>query len=248
MTNTSLKYKSRQGTPLYYSLVEGTDKPVIVMVHNMWGSHKTFRRHVELLNRYGYTCVTFNLFQGSSVDSDHNYTWTRYFRFMYLNWVHQITDVLDSIPGKKIIFSLSGPSLSALIAASSRTDIDKYICDGGPFKEFWQCTYRMFTLEKPIKNPVWRVLWTTISCLYWGPIAFRHLTSALHGWTPRVPILSLRGALDPIVYPQNIQHVFDPHPHIKLSVVTIEKGHHLDGLKHFPEEYTAAVLNFLKAE
>lgn len=241
-------YKSRKGTVLHYNIVEHTEKPVVVFVHNMWGNHKTFRRHVELFNKNGYATVTFNLFQGSTITNEHSYTKWNYLNFMYRNWIHQITDVLDSIPGRKIVFSLSGPSIAALIATTPRKDVDKYICDGGPFKEFWECTYRMFTLEKKIANPVKRWIWTTGSCLYWGPFAYRRLTRALHNWDPKVPVLSLRGKLDPIVHPYNIQNVFEPHKHINVRVHTIEQGHHLDGLKIFPEEYSRVVLSFLASE
>ncbi len=218
------------------------------MIHNMWGNHKTFWRHVDWFNRQGYTCVTFNLFQASSISKDHSYTTRHYFSFMYRNWIHQITDVLDSIPGPKIIFSLSGPSLSGLIAASKRTDIEKYICDGGPFKNCFICTYRMFATEKEIKNPLLRFLWTMISCLYWGPFAFSHLTKALKLWNPKIPILSLRGAKDPIVFPVDIQAVFEEQTQIKIKIHVLKEGLHLDGIKNHPEEYTLALLNFLKDE
>ncbi len=239
-------YKSRKGTVLHYHIVENSEKPVVVLIHNMWGSHNTFHRHVKVLTEAGYTCVTFNLYQGSTVTKEHSYSRWNYFNYIYRNWIHQITDVLDSIPGKKIVFSLSGPSISALIVASDRKDIDRYICDGGPFKEFWQCTYRMFKLEKKIQSPITAWCFTTLSCLYWGPFAFRRLSKALARWNPTVPILSIRGKLDPIVYPENIDHVFAKHSHINVRVHTIDKGHHLDGLKNFPEEYVPALFIFLK--
>ena len=244
------QFKSRKGTTLHGSLVEGSEKPVIVMIHNMWGSHKTFKRHVDFFNSHGYSCITFDLIRGSrSSDSAPTQdSLKNTFRFLYLNWVEQISDVLDSIPGPKILFSFSGPSLAALISASVRTDIYSYICDGGPFKELWQCIYRMYTLEKPIKNPILRFCMTTLSCVLWGPWASAHLARALHHWPSRVPVLSIRGGCDPIVYPQNIDTVFSPHHHIKLTVHTIKKGQHLDGLKNFPEDYTTAVLTFLKNE
>lgn len=245
-TVSEVTYKSRKGTVLHYNIVENSEKPVVVLIHNMWGSHKTFHRHVKLFNDAGYTCVSFSLYQGSTVTNEHAYSKWNYLNFIYRNWIHQISDVLDSIPGRKVIFSMSGPSISALIVAADRKDIDHYICDGGPFKEFWQCTYRMFRLEKKVASPLKAWFLTTASCAYWGPLSFYRLMRALNRWNPAVPILSIRGALDPIVYPKNIDHVFDPHAHINLRKHTIEKGHHVDGLKNFPEEYTQVVLTFLK--
>lgn len=245
---SSVKYRSRGGTPLYYHLVDGSEKPVVIFIHNMWGNHKSCRRHVEFFNALGYTCVTFNLFRGSTIKNDHSYSTADYFQFIYSNWCKQITDVLDSIPGQKIVFSLSGPSLSGLIAATKRKDIAKYICDGGPFKEVWSCTYRMFTFEKKISNRFLRFLWTTWSILIWGPFAFKHLTRALEGWNPKVPILSIRGALDPIVHVNNIDNVFKSHNHLSLRIYKIDKGFHLDGLKNFSEDYSRVLISFLKGE
>lgn len=240
--------KSRKGTALYCQLIENSEKPTVVFVHNMYGSYRTFHRHVKLMNEKGYSTVTFDLVHASSNKEMSQPELFSKKSFMYKRWVEQITDVLDSIPGRKVVFSLSGPSISAFIAASPRKDIEKYICDGGPFREFFECTYRMFTIEKPIASPFKRWLTTAGACLVWGPFAFRHLTEALSKWDPKIPVLSIRGKLDPIVHPENIAHVFENQNHINLRVYDIEKGQHLDGLKNFPEEYSKVVLSFLSGE
>jgi pimeloyl-ACP methyl ester carboxylesterase len=242
------KLSLKTGTRLYIYRVPDSRKPPIVMVHNMWGSHKTFHRHIKVLNEMGYTCITFNLVQGSTMRGENNFSAIHFLRFIYLNWIIQICDVLDSIPGEKIIFSFSGPSLSALIAASERKDIVKYICDGGPFREIWLCTYRLFTLESPIRSKLLRKLWTTLAIFYWGPNSYKHLTSSLKKWPTNIPLLSIRGSEDPIVYPENIDHVFRNQKHLDVTTAEIAGGHHLDGLKLFPDSYKKILTDFLQAE
>jgi pimeloyl-ACP methyl ester carboxylesterase len=240
---------SRKGTRLFFSIVEGSAKPVVVFVHNMYGSYRSFHRHVKMFNEMGYSTVAFDLVHASiNKEAPKPVLVASPLAFMYVKWTEQITDVLDSIPGQKIVFSFSGPSISALISVSSRKDIEKCICEGGPFREFWACTYRMFTLEKKITNPIKRWFWTTGACLLWGPFAFRHLTEALGIWNPKLPLLSIRGAEDLIVFPQNIQNVFENQNHINLQIFLIEKGQHLDGLKNFPEEYKKAISSFLNGK
>lgn len=240
---------SRKGTRLYFNIVEGSSKPVVVFIHNMYGSYRSFHRHVKMFNEMGYTTASFDLVHASSnKEASKPQLVTSPLAFIYVKWTEQITDVLDSIPGQKIVFSFSGPSISALISASSRTDIDKFICDGGPFRELWDCIYRMFTVERQIANPIKHRLWTMGACLLLGPFAFRHLTQALEKWNPKLPILSIRGAQDPIVFPQNINNVFENQNHINIRIFLIEKGQHLDGLKNFPKEYRAVLLSFLNGE
>lgn len=240
----SLKTKTR----LHVHRVSESTLPTVVMVHNMWGTHKTFHRHVKLLNDLGYTCVTFDLFQGSTIRGHNKIPLYRHLNFIYRNWIYQIDDIYDSIEGEKIIFSLSGPSLPALIAAQKRNDIKKYICDGGPFREIWACTYRLFTIESPIPFAPLRALWTTLALLYWGPLSYQHLKKSLSQWNHSIPILSIRGQEDPIVYPKNIHHVFKDHPQINLTIAELDNTHHLDGLKLFPEAYTEIIQRFLADE
>lgn len=243
---TALEQKlSRRGTPIY--ITPGVSKnPTVVLVHNMWGNHRILARHVELFNSLGYTCVTFNLYQASSIKDPHPFGWRGPLGFMHQRWVEQISDVLDSIDGKKIIFAMSGPSISAILAASERSDITHLICDSGPFKEIWSCTYRLFTQIWYMPTALFRALVTTVSLLIWGPNAFTRSQRALQKWNTSVPILSIRGEKDPLVFPENIDGIFKDHKKLDVTILQLPEAHHLDALKMFPELYREKVESFLK--
>lgn len=253
---TALEQKlSRRGTPLY--ITQGVSPnfeshhPVaqnttVVLIHNMWGNHRLLSRHVQLFNSLGYTCVTFNLYQASSIKDPHPFGWFGRLAFMHQRWVEQISDVLDSVNGEKIIFAMSGPSISAIIAAANRTDITHLICDSGPFKEIWSCTYRLLTQIWHISTAPLRLIFTTVSVLIWGPHAFSRSQRALKNWNKSIPILSIRGEKDPLVFPSNIDGIFKDHKNLNIKIWQLPEAHHLDALKMFPEKYKECLKDFLK--
>jgi hypothetical protein len=143
---------------------------------------------------------------------------------------------------------MSGPSIAGIIAASQRTDVTHLICDSGPFKEVWQCTYRLLTQIRHIPTAPLRALFTTVSVFLWGPTAFRRSQKALRNWNKNIPILSIRGSLDPLVFPQNIDGIFKEHSELTIKVWTIENAHHLDGLKLFADAYKKEISSFVLAK
>lgn len=245
---------SAKGTTLYVSRVNsGADsaknpRPTVILTHNMWGNHKITLRHVRMFNEMGFDCVTFDLYKATSIKETLTFQIKSLHRFLYQEIVDQIADVQDSIPGPKIMFSLSGPSLCSLIASSERQDVVANICDGGPFKEIYTCTLRMFRLQMPVPTLPLQMLTTALGYFYWGLNSFPHLQNALSGWPKSRPILSLRGGKDPIVFPENIEHAFERYPELPLTVALIPDGVHLDGLKNFPEIYKKAVADFLREQ
>lgn len=225
----------------------GTRKATVVLVHNMWGNHKVLNRHVQMFQSLGHPCVTFDLYRGSTIKNPSPFPFYYYFNFMYLNWVWQIRKILDAHPGEKIIFAMSGPSISAIIACDGRSDVSHLICDGGPFREIWRCTFRLFTQVFFI--PTWplRFLGTTFGVLQWGWQAFWHSQKVLRRWPSSRPILSIRGAKDPLVFPENIDGIFKDHKNLKLTTWILAEGGHLDGLKKFPQDYKNKITDFLKS-
>ena len=79
----------------------------------------------------------------------------------------------------------------------------------------------------------------------WGPGAFARSQQALREWPQNVPILSIRGGRDPLVFPENIEGIFQDHPQLKLKTWLIPDAHHMDGLKMFPENYRKTLEDFL---
>jgi pimeloyl-ACP methyl ester carboxylesterase len=238
-----------KGTVTYTtpSEVAEASKPTVVLIHNMWGNHRILHRHVQFFNELGHNCVTFNLFRASSIQDPHPFGIFKYFQFMHQVWVEQVQDVLDSVEGQKIIFAMSGPSIAGIIAGSQRADVTHLICDSGPFKEIWQCTYRLLTQIWHIPTAPLRALFTTVSVFLWGPTAYQRSQKALNNWDKNVPILSIRGTLDPLVFPKNIDGIFKNHSDLNIKVWLIEGAHHLDGLKMFPVVYKKEIANFLQS-
>jgi len=245
LTEHKLSYN---GTMLYVSPAPdaGTGKPTVIFTHSMWGNHRITARHVKLFNDLGYSCVTFDLYKSTSIRETLALNWKKPGRFLYQELIDQITDVQNSVPGPKIMFSLSGPSLCSLIASSSRTDIVAFICDGGPFKEIYTCTLRMFRQQTSVPTLPLQMLVTGVACAFWGLQSYAHLQKALAAWPKDRPILSLRGGKDPIVFPENIAHAFADQPQLPLTVGMIPEAGHLDGLKNFPGLYKKLVMSFLK--
>ncbi|MBY0384766.1 alpha/beta hydrolase [bacterium] len=248
---TALEQKlSLRGTPIYVTpgvpQTPDAQNPTVVFVHNMWGNHRLLARHVQLFNSLGYTTVTFNLYQASSIKDPHPFGWWGRWGFMHQRWVEQISDVLNSIEGQKIVFAMSGPSISAIIAASGRTDITHLVCDSGPFKEVWSCTYRLFTQIWHVPTALLRTIATTGAVIIWGPHAFFRSQRALKNWNKSAPILSIRGEKDPLVFPSNIDGIFKDHKDLNITIWSLPEAHHLDALKMFPDLYREKIEFFLK--
>jgi len=231
---------------MHFSSVEGSTKPLVVLLHYTFGNHMNLQRHVELFNELGFSTVTFNLFAGSSVSEPSPFkSWEKY-HVLYTLWVRQITEVLDSLEGPKIFFSMSFPSVPALIACSERTDIVKYICDGGPFTRVVPSIYRLWKQQGKFSSSAWGWVLSAAGYFYLGPLALRDLRRALARWPAGVPILSMRGADDHVVTPKQIDAVFAPFRNIDFTVGAIPGAGHLDGLKKQPQLYSETMLNFLR--
>jgi pimeloyl-ACP methyl ester carboxylesterase len=198
------------------------------------------------MNQLGYSCVTFDLYKSGSPHQSLSYVAEKPLIPFYKTHVQQISDVLESVKGPKIVFCFSGPSLAGLIATSTRSDVVAYICDGGPFREMWACTYRMFHQLKIIPTRPLQAIGTTLSFFLWGVNSFSEFKKALKHWPKKVPILSLRGQQDTIVHLENIENAFKDQPDLPITVVELPGVGHLDGLKKFPKEYETVVKQFLE--
>jgi uncharacterized protein len=245
LVETTAKKISQRGSVIYWTPGQDRNRPTVVLIHHMWGNHHILQRHVQLFHELGYNCATFNIYRASTIRDPHPFRFHHNFQSMHQLWAEQVKDVLDSLEGKKIIFAMSGPSIAGLIAASQRPDVTHFICDSGPFKEIWQCTYRLLDQIWHIPTPPLRALFTTGAVFLWGPAAFKNSQSALARWKKNVPILSIRGSLDPLVYPKNIEGIFKNHRDLNIQVWTLPSAHHLDGLKLSPELYREKIEAFL---
>src|SRR3989338_5268027 len=92
----------------------------VVFIPFYFGKKQHMRRHAEFMAELGYDSVIFNL----------SYKWLKVIPKLKSSlklgwgikhvWTKEITKVLDSIPGDKIIFAFSNPSTAALEAIQMR--------------------------------------------------------------------------------------------------------------------------------
>jgi pimeloyl-ACP methyl ester carboxylesterase len=242
---------------------EAAQRPLIVFVHHYDGSEKTLRRHAELVNNLGFDCVTFNLSANQEGDGINLKSVVKNFPNILLLWSAQkrwsleVTNVLDQLgPRKKILFAFSGPSACAIRAIASRFkrgvfDIVGFICDSGPFYDPWYCTREMLKEVHGMTKPWPREPVLAFMMTRWD---LNHKTNVRRGlahilkYNPAFPILSLQGAHDTIVPPEQIQPVFKDMGFTNYHECVLEKAGHLTGLKNDPAVYEKVVGEFLYSE
>lgn len=231
---------------LYWFEVE-SNKPTVVLIHNTWSSYKAFRRHIKFLNELGYTCVAFDLKMATVADGKNLVGWLTSKKLIYKIWRDEVTTVLNEVSGDKIIYGFSCPAMGGLLASDGRSDVKAVICDGGPFDDMWDCTYRLFEQFQSIPSKPLRHVITSIGVWRYGYESIHELSKVLARWPHNRPILSIRGDKDPLVYPECIEKIFAPHQNLNITKVHLPEGRHLDGLKNFPEIYKPTVTNFLNS-
>jgi pimeloyl-ACP methyl ester carboxylesterase len=232
----------------------------VIFVPHFGGTKRSVWRHVSLMNELGYDVVRFNLvFNEPKAFMQLPIVWRSFGRGCHGRccpliqfgarhaWANQITQLLNSIPGPKIVYSFSMPSSGALAAIAHREakDIKAFICDGGPFLQLALCTWNLFTFEYEIKSCILRAIACAIAFLMFGPGLARELRALFKHLPANFPVLSIRGLADPLVDPSAITKVFAKQNRLKLTVVNLPQGRHLDGLKNFTTEYRQQVTHFL---
>jgi pimeloyl-ACP methyl ester carboxylesterase len=227
-------------------------KETIIFVHHFGGGKKTVLRHAAMVNEFGFNFVRFTLSFNQALPS----------KLLPINadlkfgarhlWCDQIESILNAVPGKKIIYSFSMPSNSALEAIARRhaKDVVGWICDGGPFLELPKCIWNLYENQYKIESRLMRGVYTALSLALYGfgfpkeaPLLFSKLPADF-------PILSFRGEKDLLVPPSAINELFSLAKRSKLELdldaVLIKNGGHLDGLKLEPEFYRKTVEKFLR--
>ena len=213
----------------------------------MYGNHKTTWRHYRYLNDLGFDCVTFDLLFGSNklTYKDLHPEMRFGYKGVFYVWTRQIRSILDHLPGDKIIYAFSGPSLSAFWASDNRSDVIKLICDGGPFHDIYKNSRNFFYHELNVKNPTLNKISSFLGSAIWGIGPLQKLHNVLENWNSEIPILSIRGIEDNIVDIKSIRSVFEPHEKLDLKILELDKGKHLDGMRDFSDLYTSTISPFL---
>lgn len=220
----------------------------IVFVPFFFGKKQQMKRHAEFVAEIGYDAVIFNL----------SYKWYNVVPKMKESlslgwgikhvWTNEISKILDTIPGEKILFAFSNPSTAALEAAVEREvrDIKAIIFDGGPFFDLLKCNWNFFTHAKPQKG-LMKIGWNAYARGIWTIDHEKEINRDLAKLPKDFPVLSIRGWLDPLVPTSAIEKAFNGHNQIDLEILNLPEGGHLDGLKKFPDIYKPRVTDFLNS-
>lgn len=231
-------------------------KETIVFVHHFGGNKRTTKRHQNLVLELGFDCVTFNLFensQGKEIDGFERVKRLILHLFKgkktyVANWTKELNDILNSIEGSKIIFSLSSPSTSAVgvLGKLKRKDIKAWVCDGGPFVQIWSCFKNYAALETKTKNPIISYIHTTLGFIFFGGLGYnRRMTLWLKDLPKDLPILNFRAALDQLVPEKAIEGFFALNVELEPEVVRLEHSGHLEGIKTEKGLYHSKLSDFL---
>lgn len=218
-------------------------------MHHFGGSPISLARHLLLANEMGFDAVAFQL-KFNRITLMQFPPVTRNYRFGAPEvWAEQISDILASIPERKVLFSLSSPGSGALLSIARRNpqDIIGWICDGGPFAQIQRCLWNLFTHEYTVANPVTRIAKTRFAVHLLGGRRYKKTCDdALSLIPPRFPILSIRAWKDKLVPMQAIEEFFAGAKQLQLEVFSMPEVGHLQGLSRSPKEYKLRVQKFLQ--
>lgn len=218
---------------------------VVFFVHFYDGSKAQLRRHIDLVNDLGFDAFAFNLLPKSALLTN-PISRNKNPGLKHL-WADQIHDLLNLIPQKKIVFSFSNPSASAIEAMAARHNLDvtAMVCDSGPSIKFLESVFHLYQhLQK--EGFLKSITQTLVTPLVWSPFLNKDLHEHLSEFPNGFKILSIRGWKDALIPPNHIDGVFEPHTNLDWRKLSLPKAGHLNGLKDFKDDYTAGLLPFLQ--
>lgn len=219
----------------------------VLLVPFFGADKKNLQRHTEFLNEIGFDCVIFDL-QDSWTDVATQFVSSRSVFGLKHVWADQVEGLLNEIPGKKIVFSFSNPSASAMEALARRRcqDISGLICDCGPSGQLWHSMMSFFTNEAPVPTYPLKAALAATTAVLWHPRFLEAVHQDLNQFPENFRVLSIRGWKDQLITPKMIDMAFEPHKQLDWQKLSLPEGEHLNGLKDFPHEYKPPVTQFLQ--
>lgn len=228
---------------------------VIVFVHHYGGHKFSFKKHIQWVNELGYDAVTFDLpltkiYDVRLYSLPISKSWSFGLRHV---WADKIEEVLGYISEKKIIYSFSSPSASALTAIANRNavDVTAWVCDGGPFTNFTQGIENLVSHQNPLnlnRFPQLRHTYANFLSLAAGSRHYdKDMGKALSTLPKKFPILSVRALADKLVSVDMIDQFFALSPStLNLTKINLLNSGHLTGLKDEPDFYKKNISAFLQ--
>lgn len=215
------------------------------MVHFYGGQQRILKRHIQLLNELGYDVFAYNMPDFGGLKLSLSYKGRFGLKHLYS---HMLAHFIEQLPGKKIIFSFSNPSAAAIEVIYDRTreskdDIVGLICDSGPSNLFLRSAWNLAVSSRGQYSLL------MLFAGFWSLRFHKEIRYQLRRFPAQFPILSLRGAKDPIIPLWHIEKVFrNLSAYIKVQTVTFTQAGHLDALKVDPESYKSAVQLWLQKD
>lgn len=222
---------------------------LVFFVHFYEGTKRQIIRHIKLVNDLGFDAFAFHL-HGNHKDVLKHFPISPHLKFGVKHiYADQIEKLLNEIPGRKIIFSFSNPTASAIEAMARRhcSDTVALICDSGPTARFLPSAYNLFGYEYQIKSTLLKLALTPVMSLGWSPLLHKDIHAQLDAFPAGFKILSIRGWKDKLIPPTHIDEVFEPHKNLEWSKLSLPEAEHLTGLRDFRSEYIPGVERFLKS-
>jgi pimeloyl-ACP methyl ester carboxylesterase len=220
----------------------------IILIHHFGGNRASMKRYQDYLQELGFDSVAFTLGMPYRPDFIKGTLAEEIRPRLRSRWQKEITEILDAVPGPKIVYSFSFPSAAAAVSMAGRTlnEIRAWVCDGGPFLMPLTCFWNYFTHYDATPR-LWRraarVAMGIASLEFWSLAA--DLRHSLNRFRPEFPILSIRSWQDPLVPIAAIDVVFKSHKQLHLETLTLPEAGHIDGFLRFPSDYKPRLAQFL---
>ena len=240
---------------LYPSKNKSSDT-LIFFCHFFQGHKKALKRHVDMVNRFGFDAYAFNL-----NDSPKNHFYIPYSeRSHKFGMKHaladQIEDHLDLLtekfPKRKIVvFAFSNVAGCAIEAMARRfrendgKNVIGLITDSGPGAQFFYSSYKLLEQQMKVTSLPLKILGTPFVAYGWSPSLNKDIVSDLKTFPKGYPVLSIRGWKDQLISPKHIDQIFESAANIKWQKLSLTEAEHLTGLRDFPGDYQPPVADFL---
>lgn len=222
---------------------------LIFFVHFFKGHKKALKRHVELVNEFGYDAYVFNLRDSFKEQQFLPYSHVSKKFGMKHALADQIEEHLNLLPEykNKIVFAFSNVAGSAIevMARRNSNDVVALICDSGPGASFAYSSYKLLEQQFKVDFLPLKVLGTPFVMLGWSQSMHKDITVDLQKLREGFPVLSIRGWKDKLISPSHIDRIFEPAKNIHWIKLGLPEAGHLTGLKDFPEDYRAGLKSFL---
>lgn len=237
----------------------------VLFVPFFGATQRELARHVKFITDLGYDAVVFDLQKTPAIldFSEGPLTplkkWRDYKETLKVPlssqmkfglkhvYADQIENMLNLIPGKKIIFSFSNPGGAAIEALARRkcVDVPGVIFDSGPSGKFVASFSNLAKYDWKINIVPLRLVLSSFLSYVWSPHLHQDLHADLDQFPKGYKILSIRGWKDRLIPPDHIDAVFEPHPNLDWRKLSLPEADHLVGLRDYREEYSPAVEKFL---